>query len=56
MHTPPLHAAPASLRQGSELPDIKAILVLDADGARVSAKFYSREEFPDKAAGAEFER
>lgn len=42
--------------QGSELPDIKAILVLDADGARVAAKFYSREEFPDKLAQADFER
>ena len=43
--------------QGSELPDVKAILVLDAaDGSRVATKFYSREDFPDKAAQADFER
>jgi len=30
--------------------------VLDAEGARVAAKYYSREDFPDKASQADFER
>jgi len=38
------------------LPEIKAILVLDAEGVRVATKYYSREDFPDKQAQAEFER
>ena len=30
--------------------------MLDAEGVRVAAKYYSREDFPDKLAQAEFER
>jgi hypothetical protein len=30
--------------------------VLDGEGARIATKYYSREDFPDKLAQAEFER
>ena len=56
IHTNQTLPLPPPAIQGSELPDIKAILVLDAEGARVAAKYYSREDFPDKLAQAEFER
>ena len=42
--------------QGSELPEVKAIVILDAEGARVACKYYSRDDFPDKLAQADFER
>lgn len=39
-----------------ESPQISAIVVQDADGGRIAAKFYSRDDFPDKVAEAEFEK
>lgn len=38
------------------MPSVKAIVILDADGARVACKYYSRVDFPDKLAQADFER
>jgi hypothetical protein len=38
------------------MPSVKAIVILDADGARVACKYYSRDDFPDKLAQADFER
>jgi len=37
------------------MPSIKAIIVIDADGARVASKYYSRADFPDKASQGDFE-
>lgn len=37
------------------LPQVKAILILDEDGGRVSCKYHDRKEFPNLAAEAMFE-
>ena len=42
------------IMQGSELPDIKAIVILDTEGNRVAARFYSKDEFSDKLSQTEF--
>lgn len=42
--------------QALETPQVSAIIVQEADGARIVSKFYSRLDFPDKAAEVEFER
>ena len=48
--------ASALLSQGSELPEIKAIVILDTEGNRVAARFYSKDDFSDKLSQTEFER
>lgn len=50
------HPYPSADPQGSELPDIKAIAILDTEGNRVAARFYSKDDFADKLAQTEFER
>lgn len=42
--------------QGSELPEIKAIIATDSEGERLAAKFFSKVDFPDKLSQQEFER
>lgn len=37
------------------LPQVKAILILDEDGGRVSCKYHDRKDFPNLAAEAMFE-
>ncbi len=37
------------------LPQVKAILILDEDGGRVSCKYHDRKEFPNLGAEAMFE-
>jgi Clathrin adaptor complex small chain len=39
-----------------ELPMIKALIILDSEGDRIAAKYYSKDEFPNKTAQIEFER
>lgn len=41
---------------GSEMPEIKALIILDTDGSRVACKYCSRPDFPDFGAQTEFER
>lgn len=41
--------------QQSLLPQVKSILILDEDGARVSSKYHDRAEFPNLQAELEFE-
>lgn len=38
------------------MPEIKAIVVLDGEGARIAAKYGSKEDFADKQAQTEFEK
>jgi hypothetical protein len=52
----PHHLHPFDLPVQSELPEIKAIVVMDTEGNRVAAKFYGKEDFPDKLSQTEFER
>lgn len=41
---------------GSEMPEIKAFIVLDGEGTRIAAKYYSRAYFPDHASETEIEK
>jgi hypothetical protein len=38
------------------MPEIKAMIVMDGEGARVAAKYYSRGSFPDRASETELEK
>ena len=38
------------------MPEIKAMLVLDGEGARIAAKYYSRATFPDRASEMDLEK
>lgn len=38
------------------MPEVKAVVLLDSEGARLAAKYYSREEFGDKLVQADLER
>ena len=38
------------------MPEIKAVIVMDSDGARIAAKYYSRGTFPDRASESELEK
>lgn len=42
--------------QGSEMPEVKAIIILDGEGGRIASKYYIRDEFPDKLSQTEMEK
>jgi len=42
--------------QGSELPEVKAVVLLDNEGARIAARYFNRADFSDKAAQADLEK
>jgi hypothetical protein len=38
------------------MPEVKALIVLDGEGARIAAKYFNRADFPDKSSQAELEK
>jgi hypothetical protein len=42
--------------QGSEMPEIKAVILQDNEGVRLFAKYYNKEDFSDKLTQIEFEK